>query len=124
VLSGGQRQRVLLARALYRKPRILFVDEGTSSLDVDKEREVNANLRALDMTRIVIAHRPDTIEAADRILVLGPAGLRAGNAAVRAAARKTLLQICDRSAPFWGDQHDTGRGAFSRCQAGRQRQPP
>src|SRR6185436_19913491 len=76
VLSGGQRQRVLLARALYKRPRILFMDEGTSSLDTDKEREVNRNLRALDITRIVIAHRKDTIDAADRILELGANGLR------------------------------------------------
>jgi ATP-binding cassette subfamily B protein RaxB len=69
-LSGGQRQRILLARALYRKPRILFMDEGTSSLDIDKEREVNRALAALNITRIVIAHRPDTIRAADRIVVL------------------------------------------------------
>ncbi|WP_114945934.1 peptidase domain-containing ABC transporter [Microvirga calopogonii] len=69
-LSGGQRQRVLLARALYRKPRILFMDEGTSNLDVDKEREVNRALAALNITRIVIAHRPETIRAADRILIL------------------------------------------------------
>ena len=75
VLSGGQRQRVLLARAVYRRPSILFMDEGTSSLDTDKEREVNANLRAMNMTRIVIAHRKDTIDAADRILELTPAGL-------------------------------------------------
>lgn len=69
-LSGGQRQRVLLARALYRKPRILFMDEGTSNLDIDKEREVNRALSALQITRVVIAHRPDTIRAADRIVVL------------------------------------------------------
>jgi ATP-binding cassette subfamily B protein RaxB len=69
-LSGGQRQRVLLARALYRKPRILFMDEGTSNLDVDKEREVNRALSALHVTRIVIAHRPETIRAADRLVVL------------------------------------------------------
>jgi len=69
-LSGGQRQRVLLARALYRRPRILFMDEGTSSLDVEKEQEVNRALKELNITRIVIAHRPDTIRAADRIVVL------------------------------------------------------
>ncbi len=68
VLSGGQKQRLLLARALYHRPKILFIDEGTSSLDIAKEREVNANLKALQMTRLVIAHRRDTIEAADRIL--------------------------------------------------------
>ncbi len=69
-LSGGQRQRVLLARALYRKPRLLFMDEGTSHLDVAKEREVNAHIARLGITRIVIAHRPETIAAADRVLVL------------------------------------------------------
>jgi ATP-binding cassette, subfamily B, bacterial CvaB/MchF/RaxB len=61
---------VLLARALYRKLRILFMDEGTSNLDLDKEREVNRALAELKITRIVIAHRPDTIRAADRIVVL------------------------------------------------------
>ncbi len=69
-LSGGQRQRLLLARALYRRPRILLMDEGTSHLDLAKEREVNAALAGLAITRIVIAHRPDTIAAADRVLVL------------------------------------------------------
>ncbi len=69
-LSGGQRQRVLLARALYRRPRILFMDEGTSNLDLNKEREVNRALAELKITRIVIAHRPETIRAADRIVVL------------------------------------------------------
>lgn len=69
-LSGGQRQRLLLARALYRRPRILLMDEGTSHLDIAKEREVNAALAALDITRIVIAHRPETIAAADRVVVL------------------------------------------------------
>lgn len=76
-LSGGQRQRLLLARALYRRPRILLMDEGTSHLDLAKEREVNAALAALEITRIVIAHRPDTIAAADRVLVLRDGRLHA-----------------------------------------------
>lgn len=76
-LSGGQKQRVLLARALYRRPRILFMDEGTSSLDTETEREVNRNLKAMDVTRLIIAHRKDTLDAADRILELGAQGLRA-----------------------------------------------
>jgi ATP-binding cassette subfamily B protein RaxB len=69
-LSGGQRQRLLLARALYRRPKILFMDEGTSHLDLAKEREVNVALRELQITRVIIAHRPETIAAADRVLRL------------------------------------------------------
>ena len=69
-LSGGQRQRILLARALYKRPRILFLDEATSALDVQKERAVNEAIRSLNLTRIIIAHRPETIASADRVIVL------------------------------------------------------
>lgn len=69
-LSGGQKQRVLLARALYRRPRILFLDEATSHLDVVLERAVNTAIKKLQLTRINIAHRPETIAMADRVLVL------------------------------------------------------
>ncbi|MGZ8284253.1 MAG: peptidase domain-containing ABC transporter [Allosphingosinicella sp.] len=69
-LSGGQKQRVLIARALYRRPKILVMDEGTAHLDVINEREVTAALSALPITRIVIAHRPETIAAADRVFDL------------------------------------------------------
>jgi ATP-binding cassette, subfamily B, bacterial CvaB/MchF/RaxB len=69
-LSGGQRQRVLLARALYRKPRILFLDEGTSHLDPMLEAQVNAALATLAITRVIIAHRPQTVAAASRVLRL------------------------------------------------------
>ncbi|WP_271408802.1 peptidase domain-containing ABC transporter [Pseudomonas sp. Q1-7] len=71
VLSGGQKQRVMLARALYKKPRILFLDEATSHLDVHCEQRVNAAIRALRITRIMVAHRPETIASADRVVVLG-----------------------------------------------------
>jgi ATP-binding cassette subfamily B protein RaxB len=72
-LSSGQKQRVLLARALYRRPRILFLDEGTAHLDTGKEREINANLRHLSMTRVSVAHRPEITHGADMILHLAPA---------------------------------------------------
>jgi ATP-binding cassette subfamily B protein RaxB len=69
-LSGGQKQRVILARALYRNPRLLFLDEATSHLDVERERLVNEAVRALKLTRIIVAHRPETIAAADRVMVM------------------------------------------------------
>lgn len=69
-LSGGQKQRVLLARALYRQPRILVMDEGTAHLDTEHERVVNEAISAMGITRIIIAHRKETIEAAKRILMM------------------------------------------------------
>ena len=69
-LSGGQRQRILLARALYKRPRILFLDEATSALDVDRERLVNQAIRGLNITRVIVAHRPETIASASRVIVL------------------------------------------------------
>jgi ATP-binding cassette, subfamily B, bacterial CvaB/MchF/RaxB len=68
VLSGGQKQRVLLARALYKQPRILVLDEATSHLDVKTEAKVTEAIAQLDMTRIIIAHRPETIGAARRVV--------------------------------------------------------
>lgn len=70
VLSGGQKQRVLLARALYKKPDILILDEATSHLDMACERQVNEAVRRLEITRIIIAHRAETIASADRVMVL------------------------------------------------------
>ncbi len=70
ILSGGQKQRVLLARALYRRPAILLLDEATSHLDIGREKAVSDALAALRVTRIVIAHRPETIRAAKRVVAL------------------------------------------------------
>jgi ATP-binding cassette subfamily B protein RaxB len=69
-LSGGQQQRVLLARALYHQPRILFLDEATSALDAATESRVNANVRQLGITRVIIAHRKETLALADRVVDL------------------------------------------------------
>ncbi|PLK24576.1 ABC transporter [Porphyrobacter sp. TH134] len=69
-LSGGQKQRVLLARALYRRPKILLMDEGTAHLDAGHEAAVNSAIAQMGITRIVIAHRKETIAAADRVLIM------------------------------------------------------
>jgi ATP-binding cassette, subfamily B, bacterial CvaB/MchF/RaxB len=69
--SGGQKQRVLLARALYKDPKILFLDEGTAHLDVAKEREINQRLRQLTITRISVAHRPEMMSGADTVVQVG-----------------------------------------------------
>jgi ATP-binding cassette subfamily B protein RaxB len=70
VFSGGEKQRILLARALYRNPRILFLDEATSSLDGPSENRIVTALRQLPITRIVIAHRRETIAMCDRVIDL------------------------------------------------------
>jgi len=70
-LSGGQKQRILLARALYRQPKILFLDEGTAHLDTEKEKLINENLRRLYITRISVAHRPEITSGTDAIVRIG-----------------------------------------------------
>lgn len=74
-LSGGQRQRLLLARALYRRPRLLVMDEATSHLDASREKAVVAAIASLGVTRIVIAHRRETILSADRVFSTRDGGL-------------------------------------------------
>jgi ATP-binding cassette subfamily B protein RaxB len=73
VLSGGQKQRLLIARALYRRPSLLLLDEATSHLDADNEKAVSAAIRATRITRIIVAHRAETISSTDRIISLEPA---------------------------------------------------
>ena len=69
-LSGGQKQRLFIARAIYKKPVILFLDEATSALDSESEESVNQAIKKLKITRIIIAHRETTIASADRVIRL------------------------------------------------------
>ncbi len=94
-LSGGQKQRLFIARALYHAPRILFLDEATSHLDTASETLVSRAVKALAMTRILVAHRRETIATADRVLALDPStGLvRAVDAPVAAPERETAAPL-------------------------------
>jgi ATP-binding cassette, subfamily B, bacterial CvaB/MchF/RaxB len=97
VLSGGQKQRVLIARALYRQPSVLLLDEATSHLDMDNEKRVSAAIRALRVTRIIVAHRPETIQSADRVICLDAVG---GRAPSDLSARRTVeLVAVPQAAP-------------------------
>ncbi len=72
-LSGGQRSRVLLARALYRQPQILFLDETFDQLDLARERAITDGLRKTGIGIVIVSHRPETVGAVDRIVRLGEA---------------------------------------------------
>lgn len=76
ILSGGQRQRVLLARALYRNPKVLVLDEGTANLDEANEEQIADLVSRLAITRIIVAHRPSLVRRADRVFVLEDGVLR------------------------------------------------
>ena len=75
-LSGGQVQRIVMARALYRNPRVLLLDEATSHLDEDNERAINEAIRRLTITRVIVAHRRSTLDMADRIVPIWPAAAK------------------------------------------------
>ena len=70
-LSGGQKQRLLLARALYRKPEILFLDEAFDQLDLEREHQITDRLIELGLGMIIVSHRPETIRSVDRIITIG-----------------------------------------------------
>jgi ATP-binding cassette subfamily B protein RaxB len=81
-LSAGQQQRVLLARALYARPAILILDEATSHLDAQRESLIGLCLARLKMTRIIVAHRPETVAAADRVVRLDAGRLVPGESRI------------------------------------------
>lgn len=96
-LSGGQKQRVLLARALYRQPKILFLDEATSHLDLALEAHVNQAIKRLNITCIIIAHRPETILSTDRIMQLKDGLLKDVTASYKSQLDKKFGQAISSS---------------------------
>jgi ATP-binding cassette subfamily B protein RaxB len=94
-ISGGQKQRLFIARALYHAPRVLFLDEATSHLDTASEALVSRAVEAMDITRVLVAHRKETIAIADRVVAIDPArGLvRAVDAAVSEPERATAAPL-------------------------------
>lgn len=92
-LSGGQKQRVLLARALYRKPRVLILDEATSHLDVTCEAAVGRAIAAMPLTRIVVAHRPQTLASVDRVVELHAGRVLRDETASEYAARTGVVPV-------------------------------
>jgi len=128
-ISGGQKQRLLLARALYKRPKILLLDEATSALDVDRERLVNLAVKQLHLTRVIVAHRPETIASASRVIVLkdgrvaqdlrtstAPPWPRCsrGYGSVSGANTPNHRKACSRLSPHmsgagFNDEHTSGR---------------
>ena len=92
-LSGGQVQRVLIARALYKEPKVLFLDEASSALDTTTEKNINSVLKGLGVTRIMISHRQETVQMADRIIDLTKLDLDDEPVPTKDSNKKTKLQI-------------------------------
>jgi ATP-binding cassette, subfamily B, bacterial CvaB/MchF/RaxB len=93
-LSGGQKQRLFLARALYKQPRVLALDEATSHLDVTNERAVTQALAEMHLTRLIIAHRPETIAGAQRVVQVRDGMV---TEVMRAATESTVAPLIDGS---------------------------
>ena len=101
MLSGGQKQRIAIARALYKNPEILLMDEATSSLDTNSERivkEVIDNFKAQGKTVIVIAHRLSTIANADTIIVMKEGVI------IESGNHKKLLEQKEQYHDLWNKQ--------------------
>src|SRR5262249_33476246 len=107
-LSGGQRQRVAIARAVLADPRILILDEATSSLDSESEALIRDGLRSLrrGRTTFVIAHRLSTIESADQILVLENGEI------VERGTHRELLAIGGRYRQLYEKQYGAEKDTF------------
>jgi ATP-binding cassette subfamily B protein RaxB len=94
-LSGGQRQRVLLARALYRQPKILVLDEGTANLDEQNEELIADLIDQMSITRIVVAHRPALLRRAKRVFVVGGRKLTAVSGAASEPLTPAIVASSD-----------------------------
>ncbi len=107
-LSGGQRQRVAIARAILADPQVLILDEATSSLDSESERQIRDALRALrsGRTTFVIAHRLSTIRSADQILVLEKGEI------VERGSHRELMALHGRYKELHDTQHEIEKDLF------------
>ncbi len=98
-LSGGQRQRVLLARALYRNPKILILDEGTANLDEENEALIADLIDAMQITRIVVAHRPALLRRAKRVFTVGGRKLKPNETALAPVSPAPVLAVEPAASP-------------------------
>jgi ATP-binding cassette subfamily B protein RaxB len=104
-LSGGQKQRLMLARALYRRPRILFLDEGTAHLDIENEQHINRSLRGMPMTRISVAHRPDISVGADRVIRIAKTVVSDTGELARVVDGRSGTPDCSVTTPIEAEPH-------------------
>ena len=103
-LSGGQKQRISIARALAKRAPVLILDDATSALDMETEKQIQHNLKqSEDMTRIIIAHRISAVRDADEIIVLE------GGTIAERGTHETLMQGSTRYHDTWNVQYEENR---------------